>query len=261
MGIKQLGVPLGGVLAAGAGALVVFVSWKAILWVVAAAGLITAGLTVRLAQRPSRGGNGRSMTGDMRKVLAHRQLGVISGSVVAFNVGQSSLFAYLTLFVRDAALASQPVAGLCMALAQGASAVGRVGFSYLSDTVYMGARKPVIVALVAAASMTLGFAYFVNPGWNTLALALLALVMGGTIAAYAALVLAATVEAVDPELSGSAIGYNSLAWSFGGTVGPPAFGWVLDQSGNYGTAWLVVAAIVGAGCIFFAFAFRERRMF
>jgi ACS family hexuronate transporter-like MFS transporter len=259
MGLKQLGVPVGGVLAAGAGALVVLVSWESILWNVVAAGLVTAALCLRVAERVNFRGNGRSMWGDLRQVMANRNLGVVGASVVGFNMGQSSLFAYLTLFVRDAALASQPVAGLCMALAQGASASGRVGFSYLSDTLYAGARKPVIAALLVLAVVSMILASWVSPGWNTLALACLALFMGGTIASYAALVVSATVEAAEPELAGSAVGYNSLAWSLGGTIGPPVFGWMLDTNGSYGPAWLTMAAIVGAGLLLFAFAFREQK--
>jgi MFS transporter, ACS family, hexuronate transporter len=259
MGIKQLGVPLGGVLAAGAGALVVVLSWQSILWMVVLAGFATAFLTFVIAKLPMRP-EGRSAFGDIRSVLADRNLGVIAASVVTFNMGQSTLFAYLTLFVRDAALASQPVAGLCMALAQSASATGRVGFSYLSDTLFRGARKPVISGILAASVLAMLLASQVGPGWSTFWLALVALALGGSIAAYAALIIAITVETTEPELSGSAIGYNALAWSFGGTVGPPLFGWVLDISGGYGAAWIVTAGVVAAGLTLFIFGFREKQV-
>lgn len=259
MGIKQLGVPLGGVLAAGAGALVVVLNWQSILWIVVAAGFFTAILTLAIAKLPERA-EGRSAVSDIRSVLADRNLGVIGASVITFNMGQSTLFAYLTLFVRDAALASQPVAGLCMALAQSASASGRVGFSYLSDTLFRGARKPVIASILAGAVVAMLAASQVGPGWNTVSLALIALALGGTIAAYAALIIAITVETTEPELSGSAIGYNALAWSFGGTIGPPIFGWVLDMTGGYSAPWLVMGCIVAAGLSLFIFGFKEKQV-
>ncbi|MGI9387434.1 MAG: MFS transporter, partial [Methyloligellaceae bacterium] len=203
MGIKQLGVPLGGVLAAGAGVLVVILDWQTILWAVTAATLIAAVFSLRLAAHSDIVRRPQSLISELKHVLGNRTLGVISISVVTFNTGQSCLFAYLTLFIRDAALASQPIAGLCMALAQGASAGGRVGFSYLSDTLFLGARKPVAVGLLLASVVSLVAASLVDPGWPTWGLALLALFMGGTIASYAALILAATAEAVAPERVGS----------------------------------------------------------
>ncbi len=259
MGIKQLGVPLGGMLAAGAGALVVVLDWHMILWAVTAASLISAVLCLRLTEPGDMRNRGRNMLGDMRHILGNRRLGVIGTSVVTFSVSQSSLFAYLTLFVRDAAQASQPVAGLCMALAQGASAAGRVGFSYLSDTTFRGQRKPVIVSLLYASVASMLFAALVGPGWTVPSLSLLALFMGGTIAAYAALILAATAESVQPEYAGSAIGYNSLSWALGGTVGPPIFGWVLDATGSYGPSWIAMAVIASLGITFFALRFDESR--
>lgn len=260
MGIKQLGVPVGGVIGAGAGALAAVVDWRHLLWIAAAAAVLTGLAWLPLAERPTRGSGGwRAMVRDLRSVLANKNLGAVCFSCTAFNMGQSTLFAYLALFLRDAALVSQPVAGLGVAMAQSMGAVGRVGYSYLSDTLLGGRRKWVVVGLIVGAFFACVLTYFVGPGWPRWALMGLAMLMGGTIASYAALVLAMAAEAVEPRLAGSAIGYNAVAWSIGGIVGPPLFGFVLDASGNrYGVAWIVVGAIMLAGSVLLAKGYKER---
>lgn len=260
MGLKQLGVPLGGVVGAGAGALAAVVDWRLLLWVAAGMAVATAFAWLRFAHRPQRGGGGlRQMLRDLKSVLGNRGLSAICFSCTAFNMGQSSLFAYLALFLRDAAMVSQPVAGLGVAFAQGASAVGRVGYSYLSDTLFGGRRKWVVIWLIVGAFGSCAVAYFVGPGWPRWALMGLAVLMGGTIASYAALILAMAAEAVEPRLTGSAIGYNAVAWSLGGMVGPPLFGFVLDRSGNdYGLAWIVLGSLMLLGALLLGKGYRER---
>ncbi|MEQ9199165.1 MAG: MFS transporter [Rhodospirillales bacterium] len=258
MGIKQFGVPVGGVFGAGGGMLVVYFDWRLVMGFVSVATLVTGLFWLLFARRPRRDDRGmQGILADLRSVLGHRPLSVICGSNVAFSIGQSSLFAYLTLFLRDATALSQPLASLGMGLAQAASAGGRIGFSYLSDVFLNGRRKWTIVALILAGGGSVALASLANPGWPAPVLILLAVAMGGTIASYAALMLSMTVETVEPRLSGAAIGYNALAWSFGGAVGPPLFGYVLDISGSYGPAWLAIAGVLVFGALFMAAAFRE----
>ena len=88
---------------------------------------------------------------------------------------------------------------------------------------------------------------------------LLASVMGGTIASYAALILSMTAETAPPSLVGSAIGYNAVAWSVGGVIGPPLFGQILDWSNNdYGLAWVAMGIIMLIGAAVMASNFREK---
>ena len=81
-----------------------------------------------------------------------------------YNFGQTNFFTFLTLFMRDAALASQPVASLCVGIAQASSAVARIGWGVVSDTLFGGRRKGLTVGLGAAAAVFLGLMVFVGPG-------------------------------------------------------------------------------------------------
>ncbi len=261
MGLKQLGVPLGGVLGAGGGILAAYIDWRIVLWIAAALTFVTALLWLKYTRKPLNDGKAVSTAiSNLRTVMTNSNMNVICVSCTLYNAAQSSLFAYTALFLREAAMASQPVAAGGVAVAQTASAIGRVGYSYLSDVAFGGRRKSVVLAVVCGGAISCAVAYFVNPAWPHWSLMLLALFMGGTIAAYAALILAMTAETVASALVGSAIGYNSLAWSLGGMVGPPLFGFVLDQTnGNYGAGWATVGAVMLVGAFVMAVFYKERR--
>ena len=255
MGLKQLGVPLGGVLGAGGGVLAAYIDWHYVMWVAASLSAVTALLWLTLTRKPTAGEGGlMGIARDMKSVMTNKNLNVICFSCMTYNTAQSSLFAYTSLFLRDAAMTSQPVAALGVAFVQGASAIGRLGFSFISDTVFGGRRKGVVVSIILAGFVGCMIAYFVNPSWPHWTLLALSAFFGGTIASYAALILVMSAESVPPRLIGSAIGYNAVAWSIGGMVGPPLFGYVLDVSGNnYGLAWVTVGIVmlVGATVMWF----------
>lgn len=261
MGMKQLGVPLGGLLGAGGGVLAAFMDWRSVLWIAVGMTFVAALAWLPLTRKPHAGTGGmRQIIADLKTVITNRNMNVICVSAILFNTGQSSLFTYMALFLKDAAQASQPIAALGVAFAQGTSAIGRVGFPYISDVFLGGRRKGITVAIVSSCLGVCAVTLFVNPDWPYWGLMALAAVMGLAMASYAALVLSMTAETVPSELIGSGIGYNAVAWSIGGAAGPPIFGLILDHSEmNYGLAWIVIGAVMFAGAMVMWRNFRENK--
>ena len=261
MGIKQTGVPIGGVLAAGNGALVILISWQHILWMIAALTTVSALLSLRLAERPRwhSSGSVRSVIANLAEVMRDRNLGMLCAAGSFYNMGQMNFFAYLTLFMREAAQASQPVAGVCLAIAQAASAVGRVGWGVVSDTLFRGRRKPLVIILCAASVILLAAMAAVAPGWGVTVGIILALFLGLTIASFASLTQTLAVEVVEPRLAGSAMGYTLMGTALGGVIGPPLFGAAVDLTGKFANGWVLTALLVLAGTLLLAFRFREQR--
>ncbi|MFQ5755767.1 MAG: MFS transporter [Acidiferrobacterales bacterium] len=260
MGIKQTGVPIGGVLAAGNGALVTLLSWQSILWIIAGVTAASALLSLRLAERPSwrAGGNFRSVIAHLGEVVRDRNLGLLFAAGGFYNMGQMNFFAYLTLFMREAAQASQPVAGLSLAIAQAASAVGRIGWGVVSDTLFRGRRKALIIGLCGSAVMFLAAMAAVGLWWGVVVGMALALALGLTIASFASLIQTLAVEAVEPRLAGSAMGYSLVGTALGGMVGPPLFGAMVDLTGTFANGWLLTAGLVLLGTLLLGIRFRER---
>jgi ACS family hexuronate transporter-like MFS transporter len=261
MGIKQTGVPIGGVLAAANGALVTLLSWRAIMWLIAAVTVANAVLCLRLTERPSwhAGGSYRGVFTNLHEVIRDRNMRTLFWSASAYNMGQMTFFAYLTLFMREAAQASQPVAGLCLAIAQGSSAFGRIGWGVVSDFLFAGRRKPLIVVLCGSAVVFLVGMAAVGTFWGVVGGFVLALLLGLTIASFASLQQTLAVEAVEPRLVGSATGYTLMGTALGGMVGPPLFGAAVDLTGKFASGWLLLAALVLAGTLLLALRFHEHR--
>ena len=260
MGIKQTGVPLGGVIAAGLGAFASAGDWH---WVTAAVAALTvagglACLLIVERPKPRVKAASRSRFGTLGEVVRDFNFGRFVLSNMMFNIGQNNFFAYLTLFVREAAQVSQELAGTCYGIAQTASVVGRLGWGTISDFLFKGRRKRLTVAIGAAAAVFLATMTAIEPRAGMTVAIALSVLLGLTIASYAPLMQTMAVEGVQPRLVGSATGYNLVGTYVGSIVGPPLFGWVVDMTGLFDSGWYMCAALVAVGVGLLAFGFRER---
>ncbi len=262
MGVKQTGVPIGGVLAAGNGALVVVVSWNSILYGIVVITVVNALLCLRLAERPATEGQRDYTAGlnKLRDVWRQRNIKLIFAASIPWNMGQANFFTYLTLFMREAAQASQPVAGLCLGVAQASSALGRIGWGVISDTLLRGGRKTITVSICAAAAVFLGAMALIGPPYGVVLGMVLALLLGLTVASYASIAHTLAVESVPPHQAGSAMGYSLTGTSLGGVIGPALFGAVVDLTGDFADGWLLTGALMGIGTLLVAVWFKERRV-
>ncbi len=266
MGIKQVGVPLGGIFAAANGALVTVVPWGTIMTGVAGLIAINGLLCFRLVRLPRTGegagfGAGKERRNPFAGILEVMKDGNISRFVILnglYNFGQTNFFTFLTLFMREVAQASQPMASLALGIAQGASAFARIGWGVVSDFVFGGRRKGLTVALGAAAVVGLAAMVWVGPGPGVYWGFGLAFLLGLTVASFAPLMQTLAVETTEPRLAASSLGYNMLGTQIGGMIGPPVFGAIVDATGTYGAGWLATAAVMGAGTLLLAFGFKER---
>jgi predicted MFS family arabinose efflux permease len=247
MGVKQTGVPAGGVVAALIAA-TGQADWRALATGMAVVTIIAgaAYLALRVAPQPA-----LSVVrfGDMRALLRLPRLGLFNAAACLYAAGQAAFFAYLVLFARDAVAAPLALASLCLAIAHAASATGRICWGVISDRLVANGRIVCLVAigLLAAIGVMLLLGL---PGFGTTALVATAALIGFTLGGYAGLTQAAAVEAVEQNRAGAAIGYNMLLTSFGAMLGPAAFGIGVEWIG-YTAAWSVMAAMLLAGAALF----------
>lgn len=260
MGIKQTGVPLGGILAAGLGALAVFLDWRTILLIVAAlnlAGILPVLLLPMGRAEPARASNDPAP--GWSTLVTNRNLNVLNVSTAAYNVGQGSFWGFLSLFLRDVLGASQVLIGTAVGASQAAGAAGRVLWGIAGDRLFRSRRKLLYMLVGGAAAILFLLFALVQPGWIVTAVVLSAL-LGLTIGAYAPIGLTMAVEAVPPRQSGAATGYHVFAICTAGIFGPPLVGAVIDWSGSYAVGWLTLAAVCAAATLLLAFGLKEREM-
>ena len=167
-----------------------------------------------------------------------------------------NFFAFLTLFIRDTAMASQEFASLCLGVAQAVSAAARFGWGVVSDMLMGGRRKGLVVGIGIVSALLLAMMQLMSEDWPVFAILLIVSGLGITVASYAGLMQTMSVEAVVPRLTGSAVGYNGICTHLGGIVGPPAFGAIVDATGSYGGGWLLTGVVVAVGVFVVGFGFK-----
>lgn len=266
MGLKQVGVPLGGVLAAGNGALAAVVHWQSLMFGVAALIALNGVLCFSLFRfdRQVPPEHRKNPLANIGEVFRDRNFNIYTVLSGLLNSGQTNFFGFLTLFLTEALRASQPMAGFAMGLAQTTSALARVGWGMVSDKAF-GGRRAVLKAWICGVATVLlalmAWLATMDGGDAKLWLALaLTAGLGITIASFAPVSQAIAVEAVEPRLAGSAMGCTMVGVHIGGFLGPVMFGAAMDAAGgDYAAGWLVSAAVTGLGVLMLVFGFRERR--
>jgi ACS family hexuronate transporter-like MFS transporter len=260
MGIKQTGVPIGGLIGAGAGAIAAFYPWRMLLHVMAGCAILSALAALLLPRGPTRdAGTLRfGVLADIRSVLADRNLNIFNLGVGIYQAGQFNFLTYITLFMREAVQASQPLAAACLGIAQVASAVGRLGWGAVSDSLFRGRRKPVLVMIGATGTVGLVIFSLLTPGWGVPLGVALTVIIGMTVPGYVALVQTIVVETAEPRLAATAVGYNRLYTAMGAALGPPIFGATVDLTRGYRFGWIVTAVIVLVATLLVGRFFRER---
>lgn len=262
MGLKQVGVPIGGVVAAGSGALAAHVFWQDIMWGIAALIACNGFYCLYLIRFHVASGERKSVVANMGEVMRDWNFNIyaiVNGLVTS---SQSTFFTYLTLFFTTVLRSSQEVASLAVGVAQTASAVARIGWGVVADRYFASNRAALLAALCAASAVFLAGmgvlgAWFAGPH-GALAGMCLTVALGITVASFAPVAQAIAVEAVEPRLAGSAMGVNMVGVHIGNMTGPMIFGWCVDRFGGYNVGWWVTAAIVVAGTWMLVAKFKER---
>lgn len=263
MGLKQVGVPLGGVIAAGNGALAANVDWQLIMWgiaaIIAANGLFCIGLIRYHVPLPP--DQRKSIVANLGEVLRDQNFSLYAIANGLANAGQTNFFGFLTLFLTTSAKASQEMAGFAMGMAQTASAFARIAWGVVSDRYFHGRRAVLLIWLIGTSALFLAMMAIAGLLGGGLGLWIglgLTLALGITAASFAPVSQAIVVEAVEPRLAGSAIGVNMVGVHLGGMLGPMLFGWAVDHWGGYEAAWLVTAGVVAAGTLLLVTRFKEQ---
>jgi nitrate/nitrite transporter NarK len=232
MGVKQMGVTAGGMVAAAIlPASIVRHGWSPTL-IATAAVVMVLGIAGAFAYRSVTGGSRphHRPTADRPEGVTRRllSLGAVVGMLVA---AQHAVATYLTLFVVDERGASVAAAAAATHPATQSGTVARLGWGYVSDRL-PGGRLPTI-ALVGTTSVVglVGLAVVGDSlPWPAL-LVLVALLGVSTHGGNAVYQTAFAEE--DEARAGRASGIGMTLGFAGAIVMPPAFGAAVDAIGSY----------------------------
>lgn len=268
MGIKQMGLTVGGVASALAlPPLAATLGWRGALLV----GAMVVAAPVALAWRAlGTLGAGDARPGGVTDPEAasawwwarRPALLLFFASGLALGMGQSAVLGFLPLFATQGLGLSAVAAGALLATAQGGGALARVGLGVASDRWFAGRRTTWLVLTAALAAATFAAFSAMGPGSGALAAAVSFWAGVGTFG-WVGLFLVIAAEVGGRAQAGLLTGVAMASILGGILVGPPLFGALLDATDSYPVAWsafalLSVAAAVALGAGGRAIA-RERR--
>jgi sugar phosphate permease len=227
VGLKQVGLPLGGAVGASImPPLALWLGWRPAVALPASLIAVLGGLTWLLYRDPPAAAdtNGLSVgPASLRSVLGNRDLWLVSGATLIFAGMQTVWMSFLVLYLTEVLRVSLVHAGRYLVMAQATGIAGRVIFGMLSDRLFGGRRRIVLViAGVGSTACSLVMAG-TGPGTSAWVLAPLALAFGFFGIGWNGVQHTLMAELVGPRGAGTAIGLGLAISSFGVTICPPIY--------------------------------------
>ena len=181
--------------------------------------------------------------------------------------GQMALISYLALYCQDQLLASvvpdpsarAVAAGGYLAVCQLGGAFSRVFCGLLSDRVFAG-RRTVVLAMGAVMSALMSLVVAgLGPDTPAAMLTLVVFASGAAAMGWSGLYLALAAEMAGPAYAATSVGVNLTLMQCGTVSGAPLFGFVVDLSGSYQTAWLALGGLYVVASFMAALAMRGEK--
>jgi len=262
MGLKQTGVPAGGVVAAlVAPSLVLLVGWR---WSLAGLGIMNLffGFFFWALWREPANETGGSEAPAPSSEGAQPALHVWNLLTVSFGtalllVGQMALLTYVPLFLKETVGLSAYWASQALAVTQAGGMTGRIGWGVVSDRLFGGKRKIVLVLIgILSVGLTLGLG-LLPPAAPLGAVLPLIFLAGLCMVGYQGVSYALIGEIAGKARTGAALGIVITVNSLGTIVGTPLFGHLVDVTGSYSIAWRALSGTIFLGILALILFLRE----
>jgi sugar phosphate permease len=172
-----------------------------------------------------------------RDVIRNRPILLLSLANVIWSAIQLSLSTYLVLYFTEKLVLSVMLAGTYLAVAQACAGVGRVIWGIISDRLFGGKRKIVLVIIgiiTTIATVAMATLNTNTPGWVVVITVVL---LGLSVLGRHGVSITFVAELGGKELAGTATGVQITISYMGIVLGPPIFGHIVDLTNSYSLAW------------------------
>jgi MFS family permease len=243
MGIRQTGVPLGGMLASLLlPSIALAGDWRVAVRYVAVLAMIAAFLFWFFYRDPA-GAAAIDTTSNQPSILRSRRFLAATGCALTLQAAQACTLTYLTVDLHATLGLSAAAAALFLATSQIGAIAGRVGWGAIGDLI--GNRRALSsVAAVALACCVLMST--VDAHTSLVAVGALCLVLGMAAMSWNAVYIS-LVTAMAPRRSmGSSLGTGLSVVLLGFSLAP-LFGRIADVDHSFRPAWLALAVLVTMG--------------
>lgn len=247
MGIRLMGVSLGGAIAAAAlPPLALLTSWQTALGIAGLATIVIGiGALYLYKELPDAASDKapEARTG-VWQLLGRNDIRAVMAYTFLFGGGQWCYLTYLTLHLTESVNVSVVIAGTLLAAGQLCGTFGRIGWGIVSDRLLGGRRRPALLLVGGlAVLMTLGMAAL-TPSTPFIVTAVIVALLGLSLQGWNALAHALASELAGAHTAGVAVGMNNSIGFLGVILLPPVFGAIADWTDSYQIAWLVLAGVL-----------------
>ena len=249
VGLKQVGLPLGGAV----GALVMpplalAFGWRTAVVLPAALVALLALVTWLLYREPPAPLQSGAPVAPLSlgMILGHRDLWLVASSTLVFAGMQTVWMGFLVLYLTEVLHLSLVDAGHYLVMAQVTGMAGRVIFGMLSDRLFGGRRRIVLVIAGIGSTVCSLLMAGTGPGTGWWVLAPLALAFGFFGIGWNGVQHTLMAELVGPRAAGTAIGLGLAVSSLGVTICPPIFGLAAERLGSFAGPWAGLGVIMAA---------------
>lgn len=259
MGIRQTGVPLGGMLAAiilpplatGHG-------WRFALFIAGIVAILGAVACFFFYKEPPeqtrlKYHNISNSKVSTRQLLSDQSFLSVSILSIVLGASQSILISYLILYSMEVLNLPLATGSYLLVAAQVSGFGGRIIWGIISDNCFHGNRRKILMAISqvgAATIFVLAFLTSNSPLWFC---GLLAAFSGFSAIGWNGIFITFVSELGGHDNAGSAVGLALTAAQVGYIFGPPLFGLCVDLTGSYRIAWLLLSGLLWTSLILFKF--------
>jgi MFS family permease len=255
MGVKQTGIPMGGVLAAATlPTIAIVLDWRKAFIISGAISLLSFLFCLLFYKKPQmekthKGIQPLSLS-SLWEILKDRDLMLLSCLVIVFMALQISIQTYLVLFCKERLLFSVITAGYFLSFVHLGGVVGRLTWGPVSDFFFRGRRKIVLI-MIGTLSFIICLSFtFLSPQFPIWFIVGLIFLFGYCAIGWNGVYLTLAAELAGRDRAGMATGVSlSIAW-FGIFFGPPLFGYIVDQTQSYSYAWFIFSLMTGLATLF-----------
>ena len=262
MGTKQTGVPTGGVVTAVlAPPLVLLMGWRGALAALGIVNFLFGFLFSFFWRDPP---EDEPVVAEDVEIQENQTLDIwsflpISCGTAIYLVGQMTLITYIPLYLKDAMGFSAYWASQALALTQVGAMAGRVAWGVASDRLFGGRRKIVLLLIGFLSAILITVLGFIGPQSSLYLLLPILFLAGVCLVGYQGVSYALIGELAGKARTGSALGMMITINAACATVGTPLFGYVVDRTGSYSVAWMLLAGSLGVGVLGLAIFLTEPR--
>jgi ACS family hexuronate transporter-like MFS transporter len=251
MGIRQTGVPIGGMLAAGvAPILALHYGWRSAYLAGGVLSFIgTVLVIVAYFDPPRRPTVGQVAVRSLRDLARDKRLLRLALIFSCQVFTQMAATTYFVLFLHEALNTSVVTAGVFFVVVNIAAMVARMGWGLISDRRFQGKRRPILAIIIALTVCSTLCASLLPPHTSPWLVSVLSVLFGVSAFAWTGILGTLVIEIAGPESAGSAISMVQVLSAPATLLAPPLFGLLADLSGAYHISWLVLTLIGSIGLV------------